>query len=85
MQACIQPSSIKGVINAPPSKSAMQRACALALLNKGETVIYNPGKSDDDRAALEVIQHLGAEVKNKGNKLGVQENIIVISPGLKPF
>ena len=83
MQACIQPSSIKGVINAPPSKSAMQRACALALLNKGETVIYNPGKSDDDRAALEVIQHLGAEVKNKGNKLGVQENIIVLSPGLK--
>ncbi len=40
----------------------MQRACAAALLRKGETIIHNPGHSNDDKAALEIIQRLGAEV-----------------------
>jgi 3-phosphoshikimate 1-carboxyvinyltransferase len=40
----------------------MQRACAAALLSKGETVIRNPGYSNDDKAALEVIKGLGAEI-----------------------
>jgi 3-phosphoshikimate 1-carboxyvinyltransferase len=41
----------------------MQRACAAALLNRAETAILNPGYSNDDKAALGVIQALGAEVK----------------------
>jgi 3-phosphoshikimate 1-carboxyvinyltransferase len=56
----IKPSEIKGTIYAPASKSSMQRACAAALLNEGETVIHNPGKSNDDMAALGVIKNLGA-------------------------
>ena len=40
----------------------MQRACALALLHEGETVINNPGKSNDDLAALQIIKDLGAQV-----------------------
>ena len=44
MIATIKPSVILGEAKAPPSKSMMQRACALALLNKGETIIYNYGK-----------------------------------------
>lgn len=40
----------------------MQRACAAALLCKGETLLHNPGKSNDDLAALEVITKLGATV-----------------------
>jgi 3-phosphoshikimate 1-carboxyvinyltransferase len=58
----IRPSSISGTIVAPASKSCMQRACALALLADGEVVLTNPGKSNDDLAALDIIQKLGAVI-----------------------
>lgn len=60
------------MVKAPASKSSMQRACALALLHDGETVILNPGKSNDDLAALEIIQKLGAEIENNNSKLKIQ-------------
>lgn len=63
MIATIQPSGIQGTIQAPTSKSSMQRACAAALLTKGVTIIKNPGNSNDDRAALGVIRGLGAYVE----------------------
>ena len=62
MNVTIQPSVIRGTIVAPTSKSSMQRACAAALLHDGESVILNPGKSNDDLAALDIIQKLGATV-----------------------
>ena len=62
MLTTITPSVIRGILQAPASKSSMQRACAAALLSKGETVIRNPGYSNDDRAALEVIRGLGAGI-----------------------
>lgn len=58
----VHPSGLKGIIQAPASKSSMQRACAAALLRAGETIIRDPGHSNDDKAALGVIQALGAEV-----------------------
>jgi 3-phosphoshikimate 1-carboxyvinyltransferase len=58
----IQPSQLKGTIHAAASKSSMQRACAAALLAEGASQIFNPGKSNDDLAALDVIQKLGARV-----------------------
>jgi len=58
----IRPSDVSGALNAPSSKSSMQRACAAALFSKGISKIYNAGKSNDDRAALDVIQKLGAKV-----------------------
>ncbi|MFN8251499.1 MAG: 3-phosphoshikimate 1-carboxyvinyltransferase [Ferruginibacter sp.] len=62
MKAIIHPSAIKGNITAPTSKSSMQRACAAALLHNGSTVIDNPGRSNDDLAALDIIQKLGAVI-----------------------
>lgn len=62
MIVTISPSKISGSIHASASKSSMQRACAAALITNGETIISNPGKSNDDLAALEVIQKLGAMV-----------------------
>ena len=62
MIVTINPSFISGNIVAPASKSCMQRACALALLADGETTLLNPGKSNDDLAALDIIQKLGAEI-----------------------
>ena len=80
MIVTIQPSAISGIINAPTSKSSMQRACAAALLNEGKTTIANPGKSNDDLAALEVIKILGATVTE------VDENKVTItSKGIQPI
>lgn len=63
LQVTIQPSSLSGIITAAASKSSMQRACAAALVRKGESIIRNPGISNDDKAALKVIQALGATIK----------------------
>jgi 3-phosphoshikimate 1-carboxyvinyltransferase len=50
----------------------MQRACALALLHDGETTIINPGKSNDDLAALDIIQKLGATVEVQSSKFKIR-------------
>ena len=79
MKARVTPSSITGTITAPASKSSMQRACAAALIRKGETIIKNPGVSNDDTAAIDVIQKLGALVTKLDNG-----NLHVKSGGVKP-
>jgi 3-phosphoshikimate 1-carboxyvinyltransferase len=61
----IQPSELSGEIVAPASKSSMQRACALALLDESEITLMNPGKSNDDLAALDIIGKLGVTVAEK--------------------
>ncbi len=63
MQVTVSASHISGSIFAPASKSSMQRACAAALVKKGESIVQNPGISNDDKAALGVIQALGATVE----------------------
>ena len=70
----IQPGAVKGNIEAPASKSSMQRALAAALIRKGETVIHNPGTSNDDKAALQNIQKLGAEARWEEGRLIVNSN-----------
>jgi 3-phosphoshikimate 1-carboxyvinyltransferase len=45
----------------------MQRALAAALLSRGKTIIQNPGYSNDDLAAIDIIQALGALVENEGS------------------
>lgn len=74
MQVKIKPSQISGTITAPASKSAMQRACAAALLKGGATILHNPGVSADDEAALNIIQQLGAVVKREGNTVVIESN-----------
>jgi 3-phosphoshikimate 1-carboxyvinyltransferase len=70
----IQPSKISGIIKAPASKSSMQRACAAALLAKGKSIIHNPGNSNDDKAAMEIIKNLGAEVIINNEELIINSN-----------
>jgi 3-phosphoshikimate 1-carboxyvinyltransferase len=60
----LYPGTAAGTITANASKSAMQRACAAALLRRGTTRIANPGKSNDDLAALGIIKAMGAMVEN---------------------
>lgn len=58
----------------------MQRACAAALLTKGETTLINPGKSNDDLAAIDVIQKLGANIQET-----TSGNLIITSDGIHPL
>jgi len=76
MKVTIQPSALSGNIYAPASKSSMQRACAAALVRKGESIILNPGTSNDDKAALDIIQRLGATVTIQDNRLQVRSNCV---------
>ena len=79
MIATVFPSIVQGAIRSPRSKSDMQRACAAALLHHGCTTILDPGRSNDDLAALDVIAKLGAEVQDLGDK------IIITSKGVAPL
>ena len=74
MIATVHPNKLTGVQIAPASKSSMQRACAAALLHQGTTKILNPGHSNDDLAAIDVIQKLGATVKVEATEMYVQSN-----------
>ncbi|MCX8020554.1 MAG: 3-phosphoshikimate 1-carboxyvinyltransferase [Chitinophagaceae bacterium] len=78
MKVSVNPSELRGIIQAPPSKSCMQRACAAALLRKGVSYIFNPGYSADDEAAINIIQKLGAEVHKD------RDGLRIISNGIQP-
>ena len=56
----------------------MQRACAAALLHRGESSIHHAGHSNDDRAAIELIQQMGAIAKLENDQL------LVSSAGVHP-
>jgi 3-phosphoshikimate 1-carboxyvinyltransferase len=77
MKTTIHPSQLKGIIEAPASKSSMQRALAAALLSKGKTIIYNAGISNDDLAARNIIQALGALVEDEDFE-DIDESIIKV-------
>ena len=79
MRAIVYPGNVTGEQIAPASKSSMQRACAAALLHVGNTTILNPGHSNDDLAAIEVIQKLGATVVQTTSQLNVT------SQGVQPI
>lgn len=79
MNVIIHPSTLSGTIQSNASKSSMQRACAAALLCCGTTIIKNPGHSNDDKAALDIIQKLGASIVEANGDL------IINSEGVKPI
>ena len=54
--------TVSGSLHIPASKSMTQRVCAAALLHNGRSVIRNYGQSDDEKAAIAIIQNLGAKV-----------------------
>lgn len=79
MQVRIEPSNISGSIQAPGSKSFMQRACAAALLAHGTSTIIHPSFSNDDLAAIAIIKELGAEVD-----FSFRDKMLVRSRGVQP-
>jgi 3-phosphoshikimate 1-carboxyvinyltransferase len=79
MIVSIQPCRLSGTVTAAASKSSMQRACAAALLQGGKTILRNPGKSNDDLAAIDVIRKLGAAVSYT-----TEGDLVVESKGIFP-
>ena len=79
MKVRVQPSVLSGNIHAPASKSSMQRACAAALVKEGTSVIKNPGISNDDKAALQLIKDLGVfSIEELSNG-----DLVIISDGIQ--
>jgi 3-phosphoshikimate 1-carboxyvinyltransferase len=78
MNVTILPSVLKGNIRANASKSSMQRACAAALIAACPVLLRNPGNSNDDLAALDIIRRLGASVSE------TSEGLLIKSNGVKP-
>jgi len=74
MNITISPSTLLGNILAPASKSSMQRACAAALVAASRSIIYNPGHSNDDKAAMGIIKALGAAIEKEGEEIVVNSN-----------
>ncbi|HJT73992.1 MAG TPA: 3-phosphoshikimate 1-carboxyvinyltransferase [Chitinophaga sp.] len=80
MQVTISPGAINGTVTANPSKSAMQRAVAAALLSSGTSIIRNPGLSNDCLAALDVAQKLGAIIKRTEDHIEITGNGSKLNP-----
>jgi 3-phosphoshikimate 1-carboxyvinyltransferase len=77
MIVTVSPSRLSGQLQAAASKSSMQRACAAALAARGKSFIRNPGHSNDDKAALDIIQRLGAVVTAESDAIVVQSRGVV--------
>ncbi len=63
MNLIAQPSDLSGRIEAPGSKSHMQRLLAAGLLAQGESWIRRPSDAADCMAAAEVAAGLGADIE----------------------
>ncbi|MBN1387533.1 MAG: 3-phosphoshikimate 1-carboxyvinyltransferase [Bacteroidales bacterium] len=72
MEVAVRASSVSGVISAPSSKSAMQRAVACALMAEGRSEIINPSYSEDALCAMEMAECLGAEIKRLPDRVIVE-------------
>ena len=59
----INPNSLEGKINIPPSKSLSHRAIICAALSEGESNIDNIIFSDDIDATCEAMKSLGAKIE----------------------
>jgi 3-phosphoshikimate 1-carboxyvinyltransferase len=55
----------------------MQRACAAALVAKGKSIIRNPGHSNDDKAAMDIVQRLGAQAVINNGQLVINSGGVV--------
>ena len=65
----LMPSSLRGTVTAPPSKSDVHRAIICAALAKGESVVSPVAYSQDILATLDCIKALGAKVTTDGERV----------------
>ena len=64
-------SDIKGIVEAPPSKSYSHRAIIIASLSEGTSKIYNLLLSEDTKSSICVCKALGSEITQKNDYLEI--------------
>ncbi len=69
MKITVKKSRISGIVNAPPSKSVMQRVVAVAVANGKDLMIQNPSFSGDGAASLEIARQAGFTVVLEGGRV----------------
>lgn len=77
MEITVHPSILKGVVEAPPSKSLTQRAIVAGLLARETTVVLKPSFCNDSLSAIGMAESLGASVN-------ISNHSIIIHPGPVP-
>lgn len=65
----VYPSTVDGVVEAPPSKSYTHRAIVLAALSDGSSKISRPLLAKDTKATIEAVKAVGAKVTEGENTL----------------
>ena len=68
MKQTIYPQKFNKKNKAPASKSAMQRAVAMAVLSKSKTILTNPSLCNDSLAVLKIAENLGFKVIRNSEK-----------------
>ncbi|MBK6950672.1 MAG: 3-phosphoshikimate 1-carboxyvinyltransferase [Crocinitomicaceae bacterium] len=72
MKRIIHPAHYHGTLQAPASKSYLQRAIALACLAEGVSIIQGYTPSKDVDAAIRIIREMGARVLIEANQLTIE-------------
>lgn len=75
----LHPSSIRGEVWIPSSKSQTIRALLIAFFSHGTSIIRNPLISADTRSCISVLETLGASIEYRDNTLHVDSSSITIS------
>lgn len=71
MRAVIKPSKLKGIIQAPPSKSMAHRLLICAGLSSGKSRISGLSFSEDILATLDCLKALGADFTISGDEVSI--------------
>lgn len=73
MKAIFNPCTLKGKVNAPPSKSMAHRYLIAAALSKKKCVISGVDYSEDILATIDCLKALGAEIQ-------IEKDVVTVSP-----
>lgn len=75
MKLHIKPSSVNGTIDAPASKSYLQRAIMTSSLCNGTSILDGINLCDDSKALLNIAQQLGATIEYHGRQMTIRGGI----------
>ncbi len=74
MKLHIKPSSVNGTIDAPASKSYLQRAIVASMLSNETSILNGVSLCDDSEAVLNIAQKLGATTCLNNRELTISGN-----------
>lgn len=85
MELTIAPGRLGGAIEAPPSKSALQRAIACATFARGTSILHAGELCADARAALGVGAALGASIAREAGTLRIDASSVDMASSMDPL